>query len=315
MDSPGTYELTTDITNSSAETCIRIRSSNVTFDGQGHAVDGVDSNGTGISINRDPRSGQTDLSNVTVTGVAVTDWGTGIELYETRDVTLADSIIGSNGLGVTDSFSDSVAIVGNGITGNDGSGVYLSDTDSLTVRNNTVSDNGFAGIWVFRADGEIANNTASGNADGIFLEESSVRVTDNIANNNADAGIRIDGYTGDIPISGNVVNGNARGVELGGVENLSIEDTVARDNSEWAYYSPGRSNFPPAEPNTVSNFTTGSATVSFEELGIALNGVDAPPTDPEGWTNVGAYVNTTSTREDREQRNGTFLALDVSYTD
>ena len=75
---PGEYVLTGDITNSNADTCIAIQASDVVLDGQGHTVDGVDNfPADGVVV-----FGRDGATNVTVTNLTVTDWGTSI-VYET----------------------------------------------------------------------------------------------------------------------------------------------------------------------------------------------------------------------------------------
>lgn len=67
IDTPGSYELTTDIVDSSTDPCIAITASDVRFDGAAHTVDGAGS-GTGIRVR-----GNGTLSNVTVRNTTVTD--------------------------------------------------------------------------------------------------------------------------------------------------------------------------------------------------------------------------------------------------
>jgi len=85
----GSYVLTGNVTNSSADTCIQILSSDVIFDGGGHTIDAGSnatdgdsnatngSNGTasvGVRVN----NSLTTIANVTVRNVTTTDWTTGV---------------------------------------------------------------------------------------------------------------------------------------------------------------------------------------------------------------------------------------------
>ncbi|MDZ7731187.1 MAG: hypothetical protein U5K37_10050 [Natrialbaceae archaeon] len=63
-----------------AGACLNITYQNVHLDGQGHTIDGVASNGTGIAV-----SGG---ANVTITNVTLERWGDGIAVEEAADVTL-----------------------------------------------------------------------------------------------------------------------------------------------------------------------------------------------------------------------------------
>jgi parallel beta-helix repeat protein len=322
---PGSYELTADITDSGAERCIWIQSSNVSVDGQGHTIDGVDGADTiGIEIREPTKVSESaeELSNVDVTDAVVTDWAKGLSYFVVTEGSVTDLRVASNDEGIDLEDASQFAVAGNTITANEGSGITdfganaeIADNEitdnggsgialsggSYDIRNNTVNDNAGNGISLlasFADAGTITNNTASGNGfDGIDVADSLPdRIADNTAIDNGRAGISLEETFG-LELTGNTVNDNARGIDVALTDNTTIEDTVARENTEWAFYSDGTSAFPPAEPNTVRNLTTGSATVSFEELGVALNGVASPPADPAGRTNVGRYVNATSTRK------------------
>ena len=77
ISTPGHYRLTNDLTNSTAETAIRITASDVLLDGNGHILEGNgSSNSTGVLIS----GGSAGTGNVTVRGLTVSGWQEGIDV-------------------------------------------------------------------------------------------------------------------------------------------------------------------------------------------------------------------------------------------
>ena len=75
ISAPGYYLLQNDIIDSQLDTCIGIASSDATFDGNSHTIDGTNAPG---SVSIEMNSG-IDLSNVVIKNAKITDWGSGIE--------------------------------------------------------------------------------------------------------------------------------------------------------------------------------------------------------------------------------------------
>jgi parallel beta-helix repeat protein len=79
--SSGYYNLTMDILDSGDSSCIKIVSNNVTLDGAGHSIDGIDTSGTyGVYVSNSTIT----LTNITVKNLVVTDWSYGIYLQKYR---------------------------------------------------------------------------------------------------------------------------------------------------------------------------------------------------------------------------------------
>lgn len=153
---PGEYVLTGDIANSNADTCIAIQASDVVLNGQGHTVDGVDdfpANGVVVF-------GRDGATNVTVTNLTVTDWGTGI-VYETMTGDIRNSIAASNSRGVALTFGAGGVVVANTtVRGNDQQGFYLQSAQGNRFVNNVARDNGWAyGSVSELQEGPSVNNT------------------------------------------------------------------------------------------------------------------------------------------------------------
>ncbi|HET7322924.1 MAG TPA: lamin tail domain-containing protein [Halococcus sp.] len=140
ISEPGRYVLTADIENTTTDQCIQILSPNVTFDGAGHTIDGVDDFPTsGIVV-----FGSDGAYNVTVSNVTVTDWGDGIA-YETSSGAIRNSVVASNSRGITFTFgTGGVTVQNTTARGNDFAGFYVQDSPSNRFVNDTASDNGFA---------------------------------------------------------------------------------------------------------------------------------------------------------------------------
>jgi PGF-CTERM protein len=78
----GEYVLTSDIENSSRSTCVQILSSDVTFDGGGHTIEGANaSESVGVKVN----NSLTSLSNVTVKNVSTTGWTAGVYYLDAQN--------------------------------------------------------------------------------------------------------------------------------------------------------------------------------------------------------------------------------------
>ncbi|WP_435360028.1 right-handed parallel beta-helix repeat-containing protein [Haloarchaeobius sp. DFWS5] len=171
IDEPGQYELTTDITNSTAETCIEIAASDVTFDGNGHTIDG-DDDASGPETAIGPPSGTPDeWQNVTVRDVTVTDWSFGIRFLSVENGSVED------------------------VTARDGQwGINLESSD-VTVSNSTIENNSFTGVqvagsaWGTEWDVTLDGNTFVDNAKGVralLEDDASLQVRQNVFQNNDD---------------------------------------------------------------------------------------------------------------------------------
>ena len=115
---PGAYVLTADIEDNKrtrlSESCIRIAADDVTFDGGGHLVDGrgisdtrgVTANGTNVTVRNvsvsdwDRGIYYTNVSGGTIEGVNATENGFGIDLDRSREVTITNSDVSGNLIGV-----------------------------------------------------------------------------------------------------------------------------------------------------------------------------------------------------------------------
>ena len=287
----GSYLLTEDIENSEVETCISIETSDVTLDGNGHTVDGTDTEGT-VGIRAEFADG------VTVRDVTVADWTTGIEYQsDADDGTVTDVTVTSNlvGIGVHD--ASNLTVTDSEALDNEGVGVDFFVSAENTVTDTVASDNGGPGFsFADSSSNTVRNVTATDNDDAGFVFEESVGST----------------------VTDVVATGNQQGFDFSFVGNTTIENARVRNNTGVAFESDSVLGQSP-ETNTARNVETGSATISFTEIkdtsslthGLAIDAVESAPDDPEDRSNVGQYVSVTESAPNATPS----VELDVQYDD
>lgn len=278
IDGSGHYDIVTDITNDSAETCISANSG-ATIDGNGHTVDGVNMNGTGIA-------GAGSVTNVTITGF---DTGAAY-VSELSGVTLTENEQGALTRMKTMDITDST------ISNNTGDGVEMSTTEGSYFGNNTFVDNGGAGVDAGAQTGFTAeNNYVANNAEGGFSgSETWITSRNNVVVNNDVVGIG--GGTGAVDSTNDVVkntdgaglssdtvvatnatlSGNEYGVQVTTSRmfgaGLNVSDSTIVDNTADGIYVSGNAELSTAEVhNSVISGNDG--------LGINVSLAGAMPDD------------------------------------
>jgi parallel beta-helix repeat protein len=121
-----------------------------------------------------------------VTGSRLDDspWGSGLDLSQSRDITISNNEAGRNALhGIRATESQNVRVRGNLVEGNDGAGIrfdaLMDGCRDIEVRDNLARNNGSFGIEIGGgAGGAVRNNTVSDNGQsGQIKVTSSVRIT------------------------------------------------------------------------------------------------------------------------------------------
>lgn len=264
IDEPGRYELTTDITNASAESCISITADDVVFDGNGHVIDGGNgTDGEGITTPLVSRL----RSNVTVADVTVKNWAFGVQYtaFESgriENVTVTDSKWGislgkasitvasstvSNtseaGIQVADSAYGTdyhTRLVGNELTNNrQGVRLLMDDESSVVVEDNSFRANE-DGLWVSNA----GNLTVSGNAFAENVDGIHVYSTDRLWEDECE----------DPPVAQAEIHGNAfldnRAYGINNTADTTIDATRNYWGASDGPSSPDDPNAPFADPET-----------------------------------------------------------------
>jgi parallel beta-helix repeat protein len=190
IDEPGRYVLTADITNTTASTCIRITTSDVVFDGNGHTIDGRGTFGTaGVLVG----SFGNPTANVTVQDATVTDWDDGIRYINVDSGTVANTTTAHNRIGLTLLNSSRNMVTNNTATANAVYGIsFQGASHNNTITNNTATSNSLFGIHLVAGatNNTLVGNTASDNEHGIVLiGADSNTVRNNTAMSNRIAGI------------------------------------------------------------------------------------------------------------------------------
>lgn len=135
IEQSGTYVLTTDIEDGGktaiSESCIKIRADDVTFDGDGHTIDG-----RGVSHTR---AITVNAGNATIQNVNVNDWHYGIWVRD-GSATIDGVRSFSNAYGIRLQSAQGSSVTNTTVEDNL-IGIYADSGDGLTVENNDVSEN------------------------------------------------------------------------------------------------------------------------------------------------------------------------------
>jgi len=174
LDQPGkTYCLTQDIINSSTSSCINITADNITFDGQGHTIDGDDVADYGIYLYRDSAT----TTSVTIKNCTVSDWDTAnIYLYQASGNSFDNVILLSS----------------------PDNGIFIHRGDSNTLTNVTSTSNSTGINLLYSDSNTLTNVTSNFNSTGILLNTSYSSTLTNVTSNFNSTGIFIrlcDGHT------------------------------------------------------------------------------------------------------------------------
>ncbi|MDD3735332.1 MAG: NosD domain-containing protein, partial [Candidatus Pacebacteria bacterium] len=139
---PGTYLLTQDIENTDNSACMRIRTSDVILDCQGHKIDGT---GKDESYGIIAQSfGSETLINITIQNCLVSDWKWGVYFRNIEE----SKIVGNKTIPLASQ---------EGISKNT-YGIYLNSVEDSIVSNNKISSN-YVGIYLkYSGSNVIYNN-------------------------------------------------------------------------------------------------------------------------------------------------------------
>ncbi|MEI7434626.1 MAG: NosD domain-containing protein, partial [Methanomicrobiales archaeon] len=150
ISTPGNYRLMNDLTNSTAETAIWIKSSDVYLNGNGHTLNGALAlNTTGV-LAGDPSR---DLKNITVENLTITGWTPGIQITRVTDSRLQNIRVTGNQEGIRLSGSPGTAVshclVFDNIPLNEkgvfvgGTGINALDSPYSRILDSNISHNGW----------------------------------------------------------------------------------------------------------------------------------------------------------------------------
>ena len=186
-------------------------------------------------------------------------------------------------------------------------GIYIVDstdwggwTKNLLIQNVNVSGAGSFGIYISMTTAlseniEITQTTVTGgNGDGIHMSArgGNINIHDNPSSftQNAGWGLYIYGYDNpNTTLTNNTITENGNGLRLQGINFANIVDNSICNNAGTDFYSTAD-----CEGNVVDNLSLGvnhPTTISFTyDDGISIKGVESAPSNPDGYQNIGKYV-------------------------
>ena len=196
----------------------------------------------------------------------------GIHLHESDNNVLSSNVVNSTSL-----YNDKAIylesaknnLIDNNIISGGYHGIYLYKSDENTLSNNTLKSNRYCGILVSHSNGNtIDNNTIIGGADGIYLDNSGENTITNNTISNSQNGIWLTSSNGN-QICENFLSGISWDLYV-----LDSEENLISNNTFSASY-----------PTTATLRYKGN---------FAVKGVNAPPEDPDGFDDIGSFLNISS---------------------
>lgn len=300
---PGVYTLGADITNTSADTCIQIESSDVVLDGDGHTVTGG-GDGTAVDATAQEERNQDPYENVTVRNVDVESWETGLEFLNTRnatvsDVTVTDADIGvragsstahlpgydatAHGTTVADS---TVRDVGNGVVVQLSNDVEVVDNavaeyDEVGVRLDVVSDSTFSGNEIVGSNEsrDVAIRLAAIDDPYDDGSHDNVIESNRIVDSTVEVDLERDSVTRNRVVRNDVTRG---GIHVGGSRGPATRTVVAANDLTHSTIDVVLASNVTVEDNTLAN--------PGEAPDESINLADAGPTTVRNNTITGANV-------------------------
>lgn len=236
ITSPDTYVLRADIVDSGASRCINISSSNVILDGAGHTIDGTGAEDTyGVFVSS--QTGGTDLTNVNVKNLRITDWDYGIVyrgILEMVNGSITDNFISAHHFGIILDQANNHVLTNNSM--NSGR-INLFYSKSNKITNNNV------GITLFHSHGNtITGNNASGRGGINLIYAADNIVTSNDVSSNK-YGIDMGYYASDNILANNKITGSDIGIYLGtAAEGNTITDNNISSNGYGIYLATSSNN-------------------------------------------------------------------------
>ncbi len=243
IEQPGTYTLQTDLSASEegVTTCFEIKASNVTLDGNGHAVYG-DLPGAAEGIHVLGTGSTTALENVTIKNVTLTGWESAISAKNVRDSAYLDNTIVSNvdkGIALSGESSVNNLVEGNTFRDNE-KGIFLErGANETVIRDNVFDANHESGVKASGApdvsilyneftdhDGEKTIHITGRSPNAV------IRGNDVLNSTGPEYAIQVGGESVDSVVENNTVAHNTLGGISVGPPNVTVHNNTVYDNGD-----------------------------------------------------------------------------------
>ena len=197
IDEPGAYEFTGDIATNESGPCIEIRASDVTLDGNGHFLSQTgpypeNTSTDGVYVNATDRS----VTNVTVENMTVENWRLGVYYERTSGGTVSDVRSLGNLYGVRTLYAEGLTVADSEVRYNS-LGVTDRQSENLTYRNNSAVENKWGYHFEDNSTGHtLVDNYAARNSKyAIYtneVEEPANYAVENLTMGEGDARVAVD---------------------------------------------------------------------------------------------------------------------------
>jgi hypothetical protein len=312
VNDSGVYEFTSDVSGAvaSGSGCLRVNASDVTVDGNGHALTG-DGNGTALAVVRD------GLSNVTVRTLSIAGYEAGVDLARTTDASARNLSVETDFTGVDfqGATAPRVRDVETTLTG--GTGVTVNSASGAVVRNVTAVQTSRGGSGV--GAGFTTNATlVDVDVEGAFFAGIGARDSETLTVRSARFDGPVDAVS--VPRGRNLSVADVRvldattavrlrppGVETGTFESGTISDVTVDRVRTGASGTPPRYLVVDGSNTATTTLSTPNATTTVVAANASLRPVGAVPPAPEGASLDLGRVNVT-----REGPGGTAI-LGIGY--
>jgi nitrous oxidase accessory protein len=195
ISSPGDYFLDGDILNCTPITphiCIEIESPDVTLEGMGHTIDGINTTDTdGILV---ANASDVPISDISIKNMTITNFSTAIELFSVQDSVLENILVYNNTLTGISAYSSGNLTLYNTTERENMAGIMVVLSDNTTFSNTLVSNNALEGIMLQISRNTTFRHTAitnhtTGGSSGLFVGLSSDTLIEDSMVTNNDNGI------------------------------------------------------------------------------------------------------------------------------
>ena len=173
-------------------------------------------------------------SNITVMNAELTNTDIGIELFESDNCLISNSIISSNNFdGIFLRISNNNSISNNIIRSNNDDGIELWYSNNNSISNNNISSNKWDGMWLgYSNNNSVSNNIISNNWCGISLlwHSNNNIISDNIIGSNKEDGISLIDSNNNSILNNNISSNGDCGIALPLSNKSSISKNIISSN-------------------------------------------------------------------------------------